>query len=131
MNELGRVLQVKGRIILTDYSSNDDLNNLIDDLQVRILGRSRGMFRSTPEAMSMLVRRTGLKIKAVKELSHPLTIPLVNFINQLYLSSVGVQYREKQLSKDQWMRFLGGWLKGSKVHLTRRFVLVLGEKTSS
>ena len=42
VNELGRVLQVQGRIILADYSSNDDLNNLVDDLQVRILCRSRG-----------------------------------------------------------------------------------------
>ena len=89
------------------------------------------MFRPTPEAMNMLVRRTGLKVKTVKELSHPLTVPLDNFINQLYLSSVGTQYREKQLSKDQWMEFLGGWVKGSAVHLMRRFVLVLGEKTSS
>ena len=131
MKELGRVLRAQGRIILADYSSNDDLNNLIDDLQARILGKSRGMFRPSPEAMSMLVQRTGLKVKAAEELAHPLTIPIDNFINQLYLSSVGAQYREKELSKHQWMMFLGGWLKGSEVHITRRFVLVLGEKDDS
>lgn len=128
VNELDRVLQVQGRIILADYSSNDDLNNLLDDLQVRILGKGRDMFRFSQEAMSILVRRSGLKVEAVKELSYRLTIPLDAFINQLYLSSVGSQYREKQLGKDQWRNFLGGWVKGSEVHLTRRFVLVLVEK---
>ena len=128
LNEPGRVLQVQGRIILADYSSNDDFNNLLDDLQVRILGKGRDMFRLSPEAMSSLVRRSGLKVKTVKELSHRLTIPLDTFINQLYLSSVGPQYREKQLSKDQWRKLLGGWVKGSEVHVTRRFLLVLGEK---
>ena len=126
--ELNRVLQVQGRIILADYSSNDDLNNLIDNLQLRILGKNRGMFRPSPDAMSILVQRSGLKVNAIKELSHHLTIPFDNFINQLYLSSVGTQYRERQLSKDQWMKFLGGWLRGSEVHLTRRFIVALGEK---
>jgi len=131
VNELQRVLQVQGRIILADYSSNDDFNNLMDDLHVRVLGKGRDMFRLTPEAMSILVQRSGLKVKAVKELSYRLTIPLDTFINQLYLSSAGPQYREKQLSKDQWRKFLGGWVKGSEVHLTRRFVLVLGEKPNA
>jgi len=128
VNELDRVLQVEGRIILADYSSNDDLNNLLDDLQVRILGKGRDMFRFSQEAMSILVRRSGWKTEAVKELSYRLTIPLDAFINQLYLSSVGSQYKEKQLSKDQWRKFLGGWVKESEVHLTRRFQLALVEK---
>ena len=85
------------------------------------------MFRLSPEAMSILVQRSGLKVKTVKKLSHQLTIPLDTFINQLYLSSVGSEYRERQLNKNQWRKFLGGWVKGSEVHLTRRFVLALGE----
>jgi len=128
VNELDRVLQVQGRIILADYSSNDDLNNLLDELQIRILDKGRDMFRFSQEAMRSLVRRSGLKVEAAKELSYRLTIPLDAFINQLYLSSVGAQYREKQLSKDQWEKFLGERVKGSEVQLTRRFVLVLGEK---
>jgi SAM-dependent methyltransferase len=131
VNEFGRVLQAQGRIILADYSSNDDLNNLLDDLQVRILGKGRDMFRLSPEAISALVRRSGLKVKAFKELSYRLTISLDAFINQLYLSSVGPQYRERQLSKDKWRMFLAGWVKGSEIHLTRRFVLVLGENPNS
>ena len=127
VNELQRVLQVQGRIILGDYSSDDDLNNLMDELQVKILGKGREMFRLSPEAMSILVQRSGLKVKTVKKLSHQLTIPLDTFINQLYLSSVGSEYRERQLNKNQWRKFLGGWVKGSEVHLTRRFVLALGE----
>jgi ubiquinone/menaquinone biosynthesis C-methylase UbiE len=130
VNELDRVLQVQGRIILADYSSNDDFNNLVDDLQVRILGKGRDMFRLSQEAMSILMRGSGLKVKAVKELSYRLTIPLGIFIDQLYLSSVGPQYREKQLREDQWRKFLGEWVRGSEVQVTRRFVLVLGEKPS-
>ena len=127
VDELQRVLQVQGRIILGDYSSDDDLNNVIDELQVRILGKGR-MFRLSPEAISILVQRPSLKVKAVKNFYHQLTLSLDTFINQLYLSSVGSEYRERQLSEDQWRKFLGAWLKGSEVHLTRRFVLVLGEK---
>ena len=128
VNELQRVLQVQGRIILGDYSSDDDLNNLIDGLQVKILGKGRGMFRLSPEAISILVQRSSLKVKAVKNLYHQLTLSLDTFINQLYLSSVGSEYRKRRLSEDQWRKFLGAWVKGSEVHLTRRFVLVLGEK---
>jgi SAM-dependent methyltransferase len=128
VNELQRVLQVHGRIVLADYSSDDDLNNLIDELQVRVLGKGRGMFRLSPEAMSILVRRPGLNVKAVRKLSYQLTIPLDTFVNQLYLSSAGSEYRERQLSRDQWSTFLGGWVEGSEVHTTRRFVLILGEK---
>jgi len=129
VTELCRVLRVEGRIILADYSSNDELNNLIDDLQVRILGKDRGMFRPSPDAMGSLARNAGLKAKAVKELSYHLIIPLDDFVNQLHLSSVGSQYREKGLSKGQWGEFLAKWLKGSEVHVTRRFVIVLGEKS--
>jgi len=129
LNELCRVLQVQGKFILADYSSNDDLNNLIDELQVKILGKHRGMFRPNPEGMSILVQRSGLNINAVKELSYDLTIRLDDFINQLYLSSVGPQYRERRLSENQWVEFLAGWLKGSEVHVTRRFGLVLSEKS--
>ena len=128
LNGLLRALRVQGRVVLADYSSNDDFNNLLDDLQVRVLGKGRGMFRISPEALSLQVRRAGFTVKAVKELPYPLTTPLDLFINQLYLSSVGAQYRERQLSADQWRRLLGEWVKGSEVHLTRRFVLVLGEK---
>jgi len=130
VNELYRVLQVQGRIVLADYSSNDELNNLIDDLQIRILGKDRGMFRPSPDAMSILVQSSGLKAKAVKELSYHLTTPIDDFVGQLHLSSVGPQYWEKRLSKGQWMDFLAGWLKGTEVHVTRRFVLVLGEKSN-
>jgi ubiquinone/menaquinone biosynthesis C-methylase UbiE len=127
MNELQRVLQAHGKIVLGDYSSDDDLNNLMDELQVKILGKGRDMFRLSPEAMSILAQRLSLKTKNVRKLSHQLTIPLDIFIHQLYLSSVGAEYREKQLSEDQWRKFLGGCVKGSEVSLTRRFVLVLGE----
>ena len=50
------------RIILADYSSNDDFNSLMDDLHVRVLGKGRDMFRLSPEAMSILVQRAGLKV---------------------------------------------------------------------
>jgi len=128
MEELGRVLQAQGRIILADYSSNDDFNNLLDDLQISLLGKGRGMFRLSPEAMRILVQRSGLKVEACKELSYRLTISLDTFISQLYFSSVGPQYRQRQLSEDQWRMFLGGWLTGSEVHLMRKFVLVLAQK---
>jgi SAM-dependent methyltransferase len=128
VNELQRVLQVHGRMILADYSSDDDLNNLLDDLQLRVICRGRHMFRLSPEAMNILVQKPGLKVEAIKTLTHQLKIPLDAFINQLYLSSVGFEYRERQLSKDQWRKFLEGWVKGSEVHLTRRFVLISGEK---
>ena len=128
VNELSRVLQVNGRIVLSDYSSNDDFNNLLDDLQVKILGKSRDMFRLNQDAIGILLRRSGLNVKTVKELSYPLTIPLDTFINQLYLSSVGPQYKEKELSGDQWRKLLGVWIKRLEVHVTRRFVLALGEK---
>jgi ubiquinone/menaquinone biosynthesis C-methylase UbiE len=128
VNELQRVLQVQGRIILADYSSDDDLNNLTDELQVKLLGKGRDMFRLSPEATSHLLQRPGLNVRTVKELTYQLVIPLESFINQLYLSSLGSEYRERQFSKNQWRKFLGGWVKGSEVHLTRRFVLVLGEK---
>ena len=130
VSELGRVLQPQGRIILADYSSNDDFNNLLDDLQIRILGKDRGMFRLNPEAMRMLAEKSGLKIDAFKELTYPLTLSLDTFINQLYLSSVGPQYKERRLSDNEWRIFLGGWLKESELQLMRRFVLVLAKKAS-
>jgi SAM-dependent methyltransferase len=130
VSELGRVLQPQGRIILADYSSNDDFNNLLDDLQIRILGKDRGMFRLNPEAMRMLAEKSGLKVDAFKELHYRLTLSLDTFINQLYFSSVGPQYRERRLSDNEWRMFLGGWLKESELQLMRRFVLVLAEKAS-
>ena len=130
VSELGRVLQPQGRIILADYSSNDDFNNLLDDLQIRILGKDRGMFRLKPEAMRTLAETLGLKVDAFKELTYPLTLSLDTFINQLYFSSVGPQYRERRLSDNEWRMFLGGWLKESELQLMRRFVLVLAEKAS-
>lgn len=128
LNEMHRVLCPQGRLVLADYSSNDDFNNLLDDLQEMVLGKGRGMLRLDPDALSVQVERAGFKVRASKELLHPLTTRLDVFINQLYLSSVGAQYKEKQLSEGQWRELLGEWVKRLEVHVTRRFALVLAEK---
>ena len=129
--ELCRVLQNHGRIVLADYSSHDDFNNILDELQVKVLGRGRGMFRPSPEAMAVMAEDSGLKVDTVKELTYPLTISLEAFVNQLYFSSVGPEYRAKQLGNDEWRKLLGERLRGSEIRLTRRFALVLGRRVYS
>jgi len=130
LSELQRVLRPGGRLVLADYSSNDDFNNLLDDLQTRVLGKSRGMFRLHLDALSREVKETGFKVKASKEFHYPLRISLDTFVDQLYLSSAGALYKEKQLSEDQWRKLLEKWIEDSEVQVTRRFALVLAEKTS-
>jgi len=130
LSELQRVLRAKGKLALADYSSNDDFNNLLDDLQMRILRKDRAMFRLDPDTLSREVKEAGFKVKTSKELHHPLRIPLDAFVDQLYLSSAGAQYKEKQLSEDQWRRLLKKRIEASEVHVTRRFALVLAEKMS-
>jgi len=130
LSELQHVLRPRGKLVLADYSSNDDFNNLLDDLQMTILGKDRGMFRLQLDDLSREVGKAGFKVKASRELYYPLRIPLDAFVDQLYLSSVGAQYKEKQLSKDQWRRLLEKWIEASEVHVTRRLALVLAEKAS-
>jgi len=128
LNELQRVLLPDGKLVLADYSSNDDFNNLLDDLQRRVLGKDRGMFRLDPDSLSREVEKAGFRVRTSRELHHPLRIRLDTFIDQLYLSSAGAQYKEKQLSEDQWRRLLEKRMEGSEVLVTRRFALVLAEK---
>jgi len=130
LSELQHVLRPKGKLVLADYSSNDDFSNLLDDLQMMILGKDRDMFRLQLDELSREVREAGFKVKASRELYYPLRIPIDTFVDQLYLSSVGAQYKEKRLSEDQWRRLLERWTAASEVHVTRRLALVLAEKTS-
>jgi len=130
LTELQRVLHARGKLVLADYSSNDDFNNLLDDLQKEVLGKSRDMFRLDSDALSREVEKAGFKVKTSRELYYPLKTRLDTFVDQLYLSSAGAQYKERQLTEDQWRRLLGKWVEGSEVHVTRRFALVLAEKTS-
>jgi ubiquinone/menaquinone biosynthesis C-methylase UbiE len=128
LDEIRRVLCAYGRFVLADYSSNDDFNNLLDDLQKRVLGTGRGMLRLDPSALSLQVEEAGFKVRVSKEIPYRLRTRLDAFINQLYLSSVGVKYREKELREDQWRALLGEWVEGSEICVTRRFVLMLAEK---
>ena len=128
LNELQRVLQPAGKLVLADYSSNDDFNNLLDDLQRRVLDKDRGMLRLDSDSLSREVEKAGFKVRTAKELRHPLKIGLDTFIDQLYLSSAGAQYKEKKLTEDQWRRLLEKRMEGSEVLVTRRFALVLAEK---
>jgi len=130
LRELWRVLLPHGRLVLADYSLNDDFNNLLDDLQRRVLGKSRDMFRLDPDSLSREVEKARFKVRTSREIHHPLRIQLDTFVDQLYLSSAGAQYKEKQLSEDQWRRLLERQVEGSEVLVTRKFALVLAEKTA-
>lgn len=130
LREMQRVLQPKGKLLVADYSSNDDFNNLLDELQKRVLGKGRGMFRLDPYSLSRKAERAGLKVRASKEIHYPLRTALDTFIDQLYLSSAGEEYRERPLTKEQWRELLAEWLDGSEIHVTRRFALILAEKTN-
>jgi ubiquinone/menaquinone biosynthesis C-methylase UbiE len=128
LSELKRVLRTQGKLVVADYSSKDEFNNLLDDLQRKVLGRDRGMFRLNSIALGSEVERTGFRVKATKEICYSLRTGLQTFIDQLYLSSAGPEYKRSQLSEDQWRELLSEWIKGTEVHVTRRFVLVLAEK---
>jgi len=130
LSELQRVLRPKGKLVLADYSSNDEFNNLLDDLQMRVLGKDRGMFRLDSDGLSREVGNAGFRVMNSKELHFPLRVPLGTFVDQLYLSSAGAQYRKKQLTEDRWRRLLEEWIEASEIRVTRRFALVLAEKTS-
>jgi len=129
LRELWRVLLPRGKLVLADYSLNDDFNNLLDDLQRRVLGKDRGMFRPDPDSLSREVEKAEFKVRTFRELHYPLRIRLDTFIDQLHLSSTGDQYKEKRLTEDQWRRLLEKWIEESEVLVTRRFALVLAEKT--
>jgi len=128
LNELRRVLQPNGKLVLADYSLNDDFNNLLDDLQRTVLGKDRGMFRPHPDVLKREVEEAGFRVQTASEVQHPLRIGFQTFIDQLYLSSTGAQYKERQLTEAQWRKLLNEWIEGSEVHVTRRFALVFAEK---
>jgi len=128
LSELERVLSTQGRLVVADYSSNDDFNNLLDKLQRTILGKDRAMFRLDPRALAGEVEKVGFEVKTSREICYSLGTPLETFIDQLYLSSVGREYKEKQLSKERWNEFLSDWVEVTEVRVTRRFALVLAEK---
>jgi len=126
--ELQRILCARGKLAVADYSSNDEFNNLLDDLQKKVLGRDRGMFRLDPKALTSEVEKAGFRVESSKEICYSLRTGFETFIDQLYLSSTGAEYRKKQLSEGQWKELLSEWLEGREISLTRRFVLVLSEK---
>jgi len=128
IGELRRVLMPLGRLVVADYSSNDDFNNLLDDLQKKVLGKDRGMFRLDMDMLSGELRDTGFNIRGSKEMSYPINMTLTTFVDQLHLSSVGVEYKERHLSEEKWRELLPGRLVGSEIRLARRFALVLAEK---
>ncbi len=82
------------------------------------------MFRLNPRALASEVERAGFRIESSKEICYSLRTRLGTFIDQLYLSSTGPEYKKKQLSEDQWRELLSQWLEGREISLTRRFVLV-------
>lgn len=128
LSELKRVLHAQGKLVVADYSSNDEFNNLSDNLQRKVLGKDRGMFRLNSIALGNELERTGFRVKTSKEICYSLRTRLETFVDQLYLSSAGPEYKKKHLSEDQWGELLSEWMEGTEVHVTRRFVLVLAEK---
>lgn len=124
LSEISRVLQQNGRLVLADYSDRDEFNNLLDDIQVRVLGRRREMFRIDAKALAWELERAGMTVREAFELERPLRIHLTGFVEQLHLSSVGEKYREKGLSMNEWRKLLKGRLDGEVIRLTRRFVAV-------
>jgi SAM-dependent methyltransferase len=127
--EMQRVLLPGGKLVVADYSSEDDFNNILDELQKKVLGKDRYMFRLDPGSLSREVEQAGFEVGTFRELHYTLRIQLDTFISQLYLSSVGAQYREKQLTHSQWRRLLEDKLEGPDIVVTRRFALVLATKT--
>ena len=128
LSELRRVLTSGGKLVVSDYSSDDDFNNLIDSLYTKVLGKERGMFRVDRDTLSREMERIGFKIRASKEICYPLVTRLETFVDQLYLSSAGSEFRQKRLGLRRWRELLSEWLKGSEIHLTRRFALVLADR---
>jgi ubiquinone/menaquinone biosynthesis C-methylase UbiE len=128
LTEIARVLGRQGRFVLADYSDADEFNNLLDEIQMRVLGRGRGMFRVAPEELAKLLGKAGLSVEESFEVEYPMKVQLEDFVNQLYLSSMGEKYREKNLSMGAWRDLFARNLHGSTVDFTRRFAVAFALK---